>query len=46
MEVFNISCRKESERKVFENLIQESDENGDGELSLQEFIEMMEKFIN
>lgn len=45
MEIFRISGQ-ESEREVFENLIKESDTNGDGELSLKEFIEMMEKFIN
>jgi len=37
---------KESEKDVFESLIQESDTNGDGELSLKEFIAMMEKFTS
>ena len=44
MEIFNTSG-KESDKDIFESLIKESDSNGDGELSLKEFIEMMEKFI-
>jgi len=44
MQIFTVSG-KDSEKEVFENLIKGSDTNGDGELSLKEFEEMMEKFI-
>ena len=45
MQIFNLSG-KDAEKKVFETLIKESDVNGDGELSLKEFITMMEMFMS
>jgi Ca2+-binding EF-hand superfamily protein len=45
MQIFSISGN-ESEKDVFESLIQEADTNGDGELSLKEFITMMERFMS
>lgn len=35
-----------NEKKKFENLIAEADQNGDGELSLKEFKDLMYKFVN
>jgi len=47
MQIFTGSTvGSETDVKVFETMVQEFDKNGDGEISLVEFISMMDKFIN
>lgn len=36
----------DSKDEVFRNMIEEADANGDGEISLEEFTAMMNKFFN
>ena len=45
MQIFSCSTTNPTEKLIFENMIKEADKDGDKEVSLQEFILMMEKFV-
>ena len=44
--IFNNNAKEADEKEIFSKLISGADTDGDGEVSLHEFIAIMEKFIN
>ena len=46
MTIFTKGDKGHANREVFEKMVKEADENGDGEISFQEFKTIMAKFFS